>query len=104
MCPLLSYFPYMGTWDRRLPIHMTFIIILVLLLLSTVLQIGDSEFSWSGSPLTFVLNHVKVWTRDMGQPLPMTLGLLSRERPSLDPFYIKRPLHIQNLQSLVLAA
>jgi hypothetical protein len=46
--------------------------------LSTILQGGDREFCWSGSPLTFVLIHAKVGMRDMGQPLQMTLRLLSK--------------------------
>ncbi len=53
-------------------------IVPTLLPLSTILQGGDSDFSWLGFPLKFFFAHAKVGTGDMGQPLQITLRLLSQ--------------------------
>jgi hypothetical protein len=65
------------------------------------LQGGDREFSWSGPPLMFVLTPAKVRTSYMGQPLQMTLWLLSQWT---DSFVINHPSPIAYLQLMVLAA
>ncbi len=56
-----------------------------LLPLSTISQVGDREFSWSGFPLMLVLMNAKVRTSDTGQPLLMKKRLLPNECPSLIP-------------------
>ncbi len=59
MGPPLSSFPHMGTWDRGQSININFTIILTSLPLSTILQGGNRELSWLGSPLMFVLTHAR---------------------------------------------
>ncbi len=69
-CPLSPKWGHRTGTDASLD----FFTVPTLLPLSTISQM---EFSWSGFSLMFVLIPVKVKMSDIGQPLRMTLRLLS---------------------------
>jgi hypothetical protein len=104
MGPPLSSLPCIGAWNTGQSINKTFSITLTLLPLSTVLQGGErSSASWILSwCLSFPMPR---WGwRTWGCPYRGHWDFYLNERPSLNPFYIKCPLHIQPWQSIVLTA